>query len=244
MPVWARSDLASITVSVAHGGCGLVHTRPAPGGNPVKTWKLECGVCEPYLAKDPLFATSLADLPETPDETKGREDFAKRGATDRDNVLALAMAKLAGVELPQTIRQAISGASPEIHAAIAGKMVCENGHDNEPGSKFCQECGGRMRQAVVAACPDGHPMTPAAKFCSECGKPAVVMTAPAIGPPAAPPAVRTPKPAGSARVKPMRDWRLEDLQAEARRRGVDPSGTRQALLERMRKAKSKVSAAA
>jgi hypothetical protein len=35
----------------------------------------------------------------------------------------------------------------------------------------------------------------------------------------------------------MRDWRLEDLQAEARRRGVDPSGTRQALLERMKRAK-------
>lgn len=236
MPVWARSDLASITVSVAHGGCGLVHTRPAPGGNPVKTWKLECGVCEPYLAKDPLFATSLADLPETPDETKGREDFAKRGATDRDNVLAIAMAKLAGVELPQTIRQAISGASPEIHAAIAGKMVCENGHDAEPGSKFCQECGGRMRQPVIAACPDGHPVAATAKFCSECGKPALT-AAPAIEPPPAPRPARAPAPRKAPAKKPLRDMRAEDLRQIARDRGLSDSGSRLELIERIRTAK-------
>jgi hypothetical protein len=239
MTVYSRSDVQMENVSPAHGGCGSPHLRPqGSDGSAVRLWALSCpNGCENYLRTDKNWATTEADIPETPDEVKGREDFAKRGATDRDNVLAIAMAKLAGVELPQTIRQAISGASPEIHAAIAGKMVCENGHDAEPGSKFCQECGGRMRQPVIAACPDGHPMTPAAKFCSECGKPAVVMTAPAIEPPAAPPAARTPKPSGPARVKPMRDWRLEDLQAEARRRGVDPSGTRQALLERMKRAK-------
>jgi hypothetical protein len=239
MTLYARSDVMSVSVPIDSGGCNSQHSRPVINGAPVKPFALTCAPCESFLKEraSDIWATTEADIPETPDEVKGREDFAKRGATDRDNVLAIAMAKLAGVELPQTIRQAISGASPEIHAAIAGKMVCENGHDNEPGSKFCQECGGRMRQPVIAACPDGHPMTPAAKFCSECGKPAVVMTAPAIGPPAAPPAARTPKPTGSARVKPMRDWRLEDLQAEARRRGVDPSGTRQVLLERMKRTK-------
>jgi hypothetical protein len=183
-----------------------------------------------------LFATSLADLPETPDETKGREDFAKRGATDRDNVLAIAMAKLAGVELPQTIRQAISGASPEIHAAIAGKMVCENGHDAEPGSKFCQECGGRMRQPVIAACPDGHPVAATAKFCSECGKPALT-AAPAIEPPPAPRPARAPAPRKAPAKKPLRDMRAEDLRQIARDRGLSDSGSRLELIERIRTAK-------
>jgi len=239
MSVWARSDLASITVSAAHGGCNSVHSRPAPGGNPVKTWKLECALCEPYLSTDPLFSTSLADLPETPDEVKGREDFAKRGATDRDNVLAIAMAKLAGVELPQTIRQAISGASPAL-PAIAGIMVCEQGHDCEPGSRFCSECGSPMRRPSVAACPDGHPVAASAKFCAECGQPVAVKAAAAIEPPV--PAVSAAAAKGAPRVKPLKDWRVEDLRALARRKGLDDSGTRVEVLERVKQARVPVAA--
>ena len=239
MSLYARADLASVTVSAAHGGCGNIHVRPAPGGNPVKVWKLDCALCETHLSKDDLWATSLADLPETPDETKGREDFAKRGATDRDNVLAIAMAKLAGVELPQTIRQAISGASPAL-PAIAGKLVCENGHDAEPGSKFCQECGAAMRLPRVAACSNGHEVGAEAKFCPECGSglsPASLDT-PAIEPPAtrvtsAAPAVRE----AAAKKKPIKDWKLDDLRAEARTRGLDDSGTRLEVLDRIRHAR-------
>jgi hypothetical protein len=179
-----------------------------------------------------LFATTEADIPETPDEVKGREDFQKRGATDRDNVLAIAMAKLAGVELPQTIRQAISGASPAL-PSIAGVMICPAGHDAEPGSRYCGECGAEMRRPSVAACPDGHPVAASAKFCGECGQPASVKAA-AIEPPPAP----MQAPAGVVRVKPLKDWRLEDLRAEARKRGLDDSGTRQALLARLRQQKA------
>jgi hypothetical protein len=229
---YARSDLASITVSVAHGGCGLVHARPAPGGNPVKTWKLDCIPCSEYLANDPLWSQTQADLPETPDEIKGREDFQKRGATDRDNVLALAMAKLAGVELPQTIRQAISGASPDIHAAIAGKMVCEAGHDCEPGSKFCAECGSPMRRAAVAACPQGHEVTAGSKFCPECGFSIPQVATPAIEPPP------DPRPARKAPArKPLRDMRAEDLRQIARDRGLSDAGSRLELIDRIRQAK-------
>ena len=139
-----------------------------------------------YRTQDgPLWSTTEADIPETPDETKGREDFAKRGATDRDNVLAVALAKLAGVELPQTIRQAIHGASPEIPATIAGKLICAEGHDAEPGSRFCQECGSPVRQpAASVKCPQGHENAVTAKFCSDCGSP--VQPVAAIGPPPVP----------------------------------------------------------
>jgi hypothetical protein len=234
MTIYARNDLAYVHLSDAHGGCGQAHRRPVEHGAPVKQWQLTCAQCEVFLSKDDQWATSLADLPETPDEAKGREDFQKRGATDRDNVLALAMAKLAGVELPQTIRQAISGASPAL-PAIAGKMVCEAGHDADPGSKFCAECGRPMRRPAVAACPNGHQVGAEAKFCAECGSgvsPAAAVT-PAIEPPA--PRAAAPRSTGP-RVKPLKDWRLEDLRAEAQRRGLDDSGTRVEVLERIRRA--------
>ena len=207
----------------------------------MKTWKLECALCEPYLSTDPLFSTSLADLPETPDEVKGSEDFAKRGATDRDNVLAIAMAKLAGVELPQTIRQAISGASPAL-PAIAGIMVCEQGHDCEPGSRFCTECGSPMRRPSVAACPNGHQVgrerevLPRVRHRAEPGRHG---HAAAIEPPAAVPAAAAK---AAPRVKPLKDWRVEDLRALARRKGLDDSGTRVEVLERIRQAKVPVAA--
>ena len=232
MTVYARNDLAYVFLSDAHEGCGNPHRRPVEHGAPVKQWALTCVQCEKFLSTDSCWATSLADLPETPDEIKGREDFTKRGATDRDNILAIAMAKLAGVELPQTIRQAISGVSPEV-PAIAGKMICENGHDAEPGSKFCGECGRPMRRPPVAACGNGHEVAADSKFCPECGSsvnPAALDT-PAIEPPAAP-AARS----ATARVKPLKDWRVEDLRAEARNRGLADTGTRVEVLERIRQA--------
>ena len=46
-------------------------------------------------------------------------------------------------------------------------MICPGcGATNEPGRKFCGECGTRLTRAC-AAC--GHPNDPAARFCGECG---------------------------------------------------------------------------
>ena len=244
MTVYSRSDVDMENVSVdGHGGCGSVHVRPrGSDGSRAHLWELTCPNCEGYLKTTPTWATTPADVPETPDETKGREDFAKRGATDRDNVLAVALAKLAGVELPQTIRQAIHGASPEIHATIAGKLICAEGHDAEPGSRFCQECGSPVRQpAASVKCPQGHENAVTAKFCSDCGSP--VQPVAAIEPPAprAAPAPRTPSRAPAARkapkTKPLRDWKSEDLKALARSKGLDDSGTRLELIDRLRRPK-------
>ena len=236
-PRFARSDVMGVNIGVESGGCGTQggHSRPVINGAPVRLWKLDCGPCSTALKDDPLWSTTEADIPETPDETKGREDFAKRGATDRDNVLAVALAKLAGVELPQTIRQAIHGASPEIHATIAGKLICAEGHDAEPGSRFCQECGSPVRQpAASVKCPQGHENAVTAKFCSDCGSP--VQPVAAIGPPpvpAAKPAARRPAP----KTKPLRDWKSEDLKALARSKGLDDTGTRLELIDRLRQPK-------
>ena len=243
-PRFARSDVMGVNIGVESGGCGTQggHSRPVINGAPVRLWKLDCGPCSTALKDDPLWSTTEADIPETPDETKGREDFAKRGATDRDNVLAVALAKLAGVELPQTIRQAIHGASPEIHATIAGKLICAEGHDAEPGSRFCQECGSPVRQpAASVKCPQGHENAVTAKFCSDCGSP--VQPVAAIEPPAprTAPAPRVPSRAPAARkppkTKPLRDWKSEDLKALARSKGLDDSGTRLELIDRLRQPK-------
>jgi predicted amidophosphoribosyltransferase len=47
------------------------------------------------------------------------------------------------------------------------RVTCSNcGADNDPGRKFCLNCG----QRLMAACPTcGTPNPPAAKFCGECG---------------------------------------------------------------------------
>jgi len=242
MTLYARSDVCSIAVPISSGGCGATHSREVTHGAPARLFALSCGPCEGFLKEraSDIWATTLADIPETPDETKGREDFQKRGATDRDNILAIAMAKLAGVELPQTIRQAISGASPEL-PAIPGKLICPDGHDAEPGSKYCSECGAEMRRPLIAACPNGHQVGAEAKFCPECGtglNPAAMGT-PAIEPPAAVPAAAAK---AAPRVKPLKDMRAEDLKAIAREKGLDDSGTRVEVLERIRQAKVPVAA--
>lgn len=240
MSVYARADLASVTVSSAHGGCGLVHSRPAPGGNPVAVWKLDCSACEKYLRQDPLWSATVSEIPETPDQKLTREDWEKRGVKDRDNVLALALGKLAGVELPDTIRMPIAGQQPHL-PAIAGMLVCANGHDCEPGSKFCAECGGPVRIPVpMASCPQGHQVAATSKFCPECGSPILRSAAAELEPPAGTIPLADlapqPEPANGARKKPLKDWRAEDLKALAREKGLDDSGTRTDVLARLREA--------
>jgi hypothetical protein len=155
MTLYARSDLAAVAVSPAHGGCGRSHSRPAPGGIPEKLWKLECsGGCEDHLRHSDQWSTTLSEIPETFDETKAREDFDKRGARDRDQVLALALAKLAGVELPESLLRPLTGNLPHI-PVIAGTILCNDGHENAAGSKFCGECGAKldMRDARALEAP-------------------------------------------------------------------------------------------
>lgn len=42
MTVYARSDVLSVSLSLDHGGCGATHTRPVTHGAPVKMWELNC----------------------------------------------------------------------------------------------------------------------------------------------------------------------------------------------------------
>ena len=143
MTVHARSDLAYISISEAHGGCGRPHSRPVVNGEPAKLWSLTCSQCEDHLRGDPLWSTTISGVPETLDERLAREDFEHRGARDERRIMTLALAKLAGVELPATIRMALDGTKAHIPATL----VCPQGHENAPGQKFCGECGSPMHGA-------------------------------------------------------------------------------------------------
>lgn len=44
------------------------------------------------------------------------------------------------------------------------------GHENPPGTKFCQECGEKLMTAAAAKCPKcGLVNAPGTKFCGDCG---------------------------------------------------------------------------
>lgn len=216
MTIYAISSIAYVAVGSAHGGCGQGHSRPVAQGAPVKVWGLTCPPCEDHLRSDAHWSPTISAIPETFDEKLGREDWERRGALDRDQVLALALAKLAGVELPETLRRTVSGLAPH----VPGTVECAEGHENRAGAKFCAECGSPMRAqpplSAVVSCPGGHENDAASKFCAECG---LTMTAalPAAGDPA----------------DDLSGMNANQLRAEAKKRGVDTSGTKADLLSRL-----------
>ena len=214
MTLWSRSDLAAVTVSVAaHGGCGRTHSRPVNGDKPVTVWQLDCTQCEDHLRHDPHWAVTPSEVPETWDESKSREDFERRGAKDKDAVLTLALARLAGIdaaELPESLTRMISGRP--LHVPVAGKMVCPQGHDSPAGMKFCGQCGSPMSSPVTKAALDA-PQRPAE-------------------PPVA--ASVTLHRQGPVRIQ---DLRHDELKAACRARGLPDEGVRKVLMKRLRDAR-------
>ena len=112
--------------------------------------------CENHLRHDPQWSSTISELPECHDEQLKREDFEKRGALDERKLMAMALAKLTGIEIPDTIAGMITGAAPH----IAGLLECPAGHGQPPGSKFCNECGAPMSAPVTKAALDA-PQRPA-----------------------------------------------------------------------------------
>lgn len=158
MTIHARSDIAAVSISPAHGGCGEVHSRPVHQGAPVKVWALTCGQCETVLVKDSNWSVTKSEIPETPDETTEREDQEKRGAKDQAEATRQALEKL-GV-LPEVMAQFmafVTGSQP-VQALPAMDRLCRNGHRNVAGAKFCSDCGSSMDEGVpVDRAPEPEP---------------------------------------------------------------------------------------
>lgn len=207
----------SVALGTAHGGCGEVHSRPVAQGAPARVWALDCPPCEDHLRSDPLWSATVSKIPETYDEQLTREDFDKRGVLDERALMAMALAKLTGLELPETLRARVLGAGP---GDVAGMLECPEGHAVLPGAKFCAECGAPMREAPAAVgCPAGHENALTAKFCAECG---LTMSAPAL------PAAGEAEDLGALNAN--------DLRQLAKARGIDATGTKAEVLARLKAA--------
>ena len=160
MVLYAANDRMAVSVSPgAHGGCGASHSRPVRDGAPVFPWVLDCPGCEDFLRHDSGWAVTAAEIPETYDETKQREDFDKRGAKDKDAILTLALARLAGIgsdELPESLTRMISG----VPAHVPAELECPNGHGQPGGAQVLR----RVRAADARRCRrGGHRERPACR---------------------------------------------------------------------------------
>lgn len=207
MTLYAASHLVWVGVSADHGGCGEGHGRPVENGAPAKLWALDCPPCEDHLRHDPHWSATISEIPETHDERIQREDFDKRGVLDERRLMAMALARLTGLELPDTIATALKGTLPN---GAAAQMICPGGHANAPGQKFCGECGTPMhgapadRQVAPPSSPQGTRQEP--------GEP--------------------PAPAGPG----LMDLHPQKLRKMCRDAGVDDRGTKAQMAARLRPA--------
>jgi hypothetical protein len=127
MSLYARSDVMSVSVPVASGGCGATHTRPVRNGVPAKEFELTCPGCEIFLKGggrtvlrytpgdrdngilptqervadcDPCWGSTPDAAPETPDERIFVRKRIKRAQEQLDQLNALAAAQAAGLDIP------------------------------------------------------------------------------------------------------------------------------------------------
>jgi hypothetical protein len=198
--------------------------REVTHGAPAKIFKLDCAPCEQVLHDDPLWSSTISEIPESHDERLTREDWEKRGEHDLRYVEAIAAARNAKLQIPETLTRALELSTGVRFSAVAGQIECEAGHPNEPGTNYCAECGLPLH-APTYTCPDGHEVAAKAKFCAECGQPVTAVPALEAAPAPARPSLRR-----------LRDMRAADLAALAREKGLDDSGSRADLIGRLRAA--------
>ena len=173
MPLYARSDLMSISIPATSGGCGDSHSRPVKSGAPARVWELKCPPCEAYLRgdrknkiihtipgdkdrgipsrlehvadADPHWSSTPEGVPLTPDEQHVHKLRAEQGKQQLDMLTAYAALKQGNIDIPEQAQWLINRTLEEIARPIVkGSVVCVNGHDSPAGMKFCGECGAGM----------------------------------------------------------------------------------------------------
>jgi hypothetical protein len=209
MALYAQSSWVECTVPTDNGGCGNTHRRPYVNGVAVHPYALNCPPCEDFLRayNSDQWSVNVADIPETHDEKKAREQADKAGKMDRERQLAVALEQLAPLgALPEVLTRFLAQVNGlPLAAALPGLLECANGHASPAGQKFCGQCGSPLSTPAPAA---------------------------AISGPQPPP---TPRAAPHADVKPprMRDGRGEVLRAFAKANSLDGTGTRAELVARL-----------
>ena len=141
MVLHARSDIQGAIIPVGSGGCGVLHSRPVTDGAPAKVWRLDCPRCCAVLKDDPLWAGSVSEIPETPDETRVREDREKRGAKEQSEATGVALEELSKMPgILEALTALVAGQKVEV-AAVVPCRDCDT--SVTAGQKFCTECGAR-----------------------------------------------------------------------------------------------------
>jgi hypothetical protein len=230
--LYARSDVAHVALSAEGGGCGRGHSRPVIDGAPVRIWRLECPQCaaSPILRNDPLWAGTVSEIPETPDETRAREDLELRGSRDRDQIMALALARLAGMPEAADALQTLMSGTPNaaVPHDLGATKECPNGHTASAGTNFCGECGHNFTQTGKAQTGEVHGgiNTLTADQVIQFGEPgdAHKMAAPIpAGPYAFPQLTKSD----------VDGMKVAELREECKRRGLDQHGTKAELAARL-----------
>lgn len=244
MTLYARSDLMSVSIPTDIGGCGKTHTRPVSRGVPAKVWKLDCAQgCESYLRGDgkpkvikvipgdkdrgvpsrmehvvdahPQWSTTPEGIPPTPDEEHVHRIRTEKGAQELQMLQALVAMRGSGMSIPDNAMWLLEqNFDPRL---IHGKVICNNGHDNVPGSRFCHDCGIKMAaqgaiQNVQVGDPDGQEVD--------------VSVVGDTGNPYHPAAVRVD-------ALPLRTLHVATLKKMAREKGLSDKGTKAELIERL-----------
>jgi hypothetical protein len=167
--LFSRSDVMSISIPSASGGCGRNHIRPVRNGAPDKVFKIECAPCEGYLKgdrkpqvlryeldpnthtvlsqqrvadADPHWASTPYATSETPDERKTHKRQMEMGEKQLATIQALTAAKAAGINVPPEALFMIEHYLPG--QVVQGTVLCADKHENPAGIKFCGECGMSM----------------------------------------------------------------------------------------------------
>lgn len=158
MTMHARSDVAAVTISPEHGGCGSFHSRPVHEGAPVKLWSLDCPPCEDVLRKDSHWSPTISGIPETPDEKEYREDQELKGHRDQQNQTADALAKLATLgDLPAAIAKLAEMFSSGEPRRENGLTCTACSTTNPVNARFCGECGLSLAlKPIATVTPDQH----------------------------------------------------------------------------------------
>ncbi len=109
----------------------------------------------------PGFSTTPDTIPLTPDEEETRGLKLEKGENQLRALESLLALKAGGIDL--TSRPEVlfylqeSGLPAEAFRALKGVVVCVNGHDAGPGSRFCPECGVSMDARGAIASPAAEP---------------------------------------------------------------------------------------
>ena len=178
MALFARSDMAGISIPAATGGCVSIpaaiggcgrpggHSRPVIKGAPVKVWKLECPPCEAVLKGDGKAKKLVYQIDKNTGQSIRQErvqDSDDRWSSTPDTIPLTPDEERTNATRTERGRMQI-----EMLQALASIKAA--GINVPPEAMFLLERElpeGVLRGTMV--CANGHDVVAGLKFCGECG---------------------------------------------------------------------------